>query len=1143
MSEAAENNMGSCPKGVIGQPPPLSIKLPKLSDLPKQCKPWSDDQLPVDILLLTVEDCEFLACYAYMRKPFKSYHKELGYVHFGNVGEDEDEPLKIALMKCSEGSSGPGGSQTVVTNAVVQLRPKAIYSAGCCVGLDRGRTQLGDVVVSSKLTTEDFRTPVGRDIANLVKHLADGWEAPLQNPEAWKVHVHCDGEVLSGIDQGTFERYHGFYPKAIAVEKEGKGIFVAAHDLKIEWVIVKGVSCIADGSKAPDDSWKSFAGVMAASVVFNMLTDPIVFRQWPHYQVMSPNEERSTSNTPKRKLPSSLDSQSTKRSRLAESMCLEECQKQLRSIYNTMSKVKIVTWDESSAVHIDKIYTQLSWLKDDRKPSGVTKERLKDYTEIFSSRKNNPKLNRILVYGRPGIGKTVFTQKATFDWSQERKEMFATFELVLLVKLRDVCDLKDVPALLRASELLASDGVISTDDLYHYILHNQEKVLLILDGYDEYSAGKKSPVRDIWEKKQLRDCCVIVTTRQRKADDLRSRSDAQFEINGFDSRDQVKRFASNFLKDEKDVTEFQEYLEQQNLKNMAEIPLLLLMLCLLWMEKDRTGLPTRRADVYTQFIQTLFNHMCEKDADTEEFRTVGDYTQELCKLGKLAFDALLRDSLYLSVSEVPGDVLIKELVDVGLFQISKLSSLNPDKGIFFIHKSVEEFLAAWYLKNERLFAKDGNATALSKIDSVEKIFKMAEVLKFASEMSEEAACSIVSQMGLVAGEEGLIEFSFKETPSEKDLTVEQRNFLTLIACVFFHCSAGMRRDLFSKFLCSSGGVLLISSDQLHIIAKEHLANSSAPPNFVFFSDSKHPVQGICDLISLVEDLNGVVVSCSGEMKASDFLKKYQFRHLQSFFIKKDGNMHLYFSQIGVQTVRRCRFPTKMLKDLIASKDSSQDKKIVADQSSEKDNRSDLGLADNAARFSCPTHHCLSLAREIKVEDADRPVMETLAEVLPLMNSPGVIWIEGKEGEAHDAQLTETLVSRIHFSDRLEMLTLSGINLTAKSAANIATSLYKVPNLLLLDLSSNPLGEGASVRNLNLSCVPRLKYLDLDDVKMTKEQANDLTTAVRQSKISNLLSLYHDRKGNPKPEHEWPTEEYWMQHPHLVPKPSDETEDE
>jgi len=61
-AEAADNNRGSCPKDGIGQPPPLSIKLPKLSELPKKSKPWSDVQLPVDILLVTVEDCEFLAC-------------------------------------------------------------------------------------------------------------------------------------------------------------------------------------------------------------------------------------------------------------------------------------------------------------------------------------------------------------------------------------------------------------------------------------------------------------------------------------------------------------------------------------------------------------------------------------------------------------------------------------------------------------------------------------------------------------------------------------------------------------------------------------------------------------------------------------------------------------------------------------------------------------------------------------------------------------------------------------------------------------------------------------------------------------------------------------------------------------------------
>ena len=224
MSGAAESSAGSCPKDGSSAPPPLSLKLSKLSDLPKKCKRWSDVQLPVDILLLTVEDCEFLACFAYMKNSFKSYRKDLGYVYFGKTGDDEDEPLKIALMKCNEGSSGPGGSQTVVKNAVMQLRPKAVYSVGCCSGLNKGKTQLGDVVVSSKLAFEAFRAPVDRDIGNLVRHAADGWEPPIESPEVLKPNVHCDGEILSGTDQNTAKQLQEVHPNnAVAVEMEGKG--------------------------------------------------------------------------------------------------------------------------------------------------------------------------------------------------------------------------------------------------------------------------------------------------------------------------------------------------------------------------------------------------------------------------------------------------------------------------------------------------------------------------------------------------------------------------------------------------------------------------------------------------------------------------------------------------------------------------------------------------------------------------------------------------------------------------------------------------------------------------------------------------------------------------------------------------------
>ena len=62
------------------------------------------------------------------------------------------------------------------------------------------------------------------------------------------------------------------------------GVFSAAHDLKMEWVIIKGISDYADGTASFTEHWKPFASVMAASVVNNILHEPLVFEQWPHYQ-------------------------------------------------------------------------------------------------------------------------------------------------------------------------------------------------------------------------------------------------------------------------------------------------------------------------------------------------------------------------------------------------------------------------------------------------------------------------------------------------------------------------------------------------------------------------------------------------------------------------------------------------------------------------------------------------------------------------------------------------------------------------------------------------------------------------------------------------------------------------------------------
>ena len=793
-----------------------------------------------------------------------------------------------------------------------------------------------------------------------------------------------------------------------------------------------------------------------------------------------------------------------------ELLNVEKCQEQLKSYYNTFSKVKIVPWDDSSSIQIDEIYTPLNWVRDHRKPSGVTQEELEDYTDMFKG-----KPTRMLVYGRPGIGKSTFCKKAAYDWSKALKEVLTNFYIFLLIKLRGVCDLEDIRDVLRASKLLASDGPISVDSLYDYIINNQDKVLLILDGYDEYSfAEEHSPILAIWKGEQLRDCHVIVTTRQLKCDELRGPSHVQLEIQGFKSWERKETFARKFMAGEEDLDEFKLYLEEKDLDDMAEIPLLLLILCILWKEKHHEGLPKSRADIFTQFIQTMLDHKgeCQQPMPFQKV-TSTEAREDLSNLGKVAFEALLQDRLYVRCSELPGNISrsFQKLSEVGLFQIVNLTSLNPEKGAYFIHKSVQEFLAAWHIKEEVLSIKGESTPSLSKVESFEKIVKMNEVLKFACELSTEAACAVFHHVGSVGRKESLSKHDFiyllQETVPPA-LSEIQKLYLGLISHSYFCCSAEKRRDLYSVFPSYTGGVLSLDSNQLNITANEHLLKSGMIPDFIFFPDYENSSEkSYRDLITVAEDTNAVFLSCSGEKKAADLLKKFPRRYLGEFFLKRERKIVVYVYQIRKEK-DGSTFPTEMLRELISPTAESTQVTRLVDPLNEHDSETASSLTQNTDSITGPTPQSLSCVKEIDIEDIERQEIKMLADFLPLFTALRCIVIFGKPSEIIDAQLTETLVSRIIFTDRLGSLELVNINLTAKPAAVIARSLHQAPDLDELNLSKNPLGEGVNDLTQHLSHVPRLKTLNLSYVKLTKQQVIDLSKAVRQSDISSLQTLYH-----------------------------------
>ena len=218
------------------EPPRMTVTLPCMKDIAKRSKDTNYASLPVDFLLLTVKDCEFLACYRQLVNPFRCWFHNVGHVYFDGI--KEDGRVKVALIRCYEGSSKPGSSLVVVKNVATLLRPKAVISVGTCSSIDPQKAKLGDVVVSATLTSESsgLRVNVGKKFHDFIRHVDDGFEAPLQNPQARRVKIHRDGEFLSCQELVNSEwrrkQLAESHPSAIAIEMEGDGEFTVLFMLR-----------------------------------------------------------------------------------------------------------------------------------------------------------------------------------------------------------------------------------------------------------------------------------------------------------------------------------------------------------------------------------------------------------------------------------------------------------------------------------------------------------------------------------------------------------------------------------------------------------------------------------------------------------------------------------------------------------------------------------------------------------------------------------------------------------------------------------------------------------------------------------------------------------------------------------------------
>ena len=379
-----------------------------------------------------------------------------------------------------------------------------------------------------------------------------------------------------------------------------------------------------------------------------------------------------------------------------ETFDVKTCRSKLAEHYKRTATVPTSVWSKTSPVDIHQIYTRLSWVKEEQTPVGSSRSELKHYTDVFTVNKNGVVPKRILVQGQTGIGKSTFVKKLAVDWAElddattgdKQKDILKKFELLVVVNLKEVSKCQSLKDVISRSSIFARKDKHLTDSLLNYISNNEDKVLLVFDGYDEYRCGSNSEIYEVFKGNELRKCRVLITTRLAKADELRQFKDMHAEITGFSEEDR-EAFMSRMLGGKIEAKELSHHLFRQKLTDLAKVPLLLLFFCTLWKKGKSKSFPENKTKLYLAMVQYVLDYNQGKDCPSR-FGKVHDFEDVLAEIGKVALECLLKDDHVFDYDQLSTAILCDVSLIIGLLQVTEYpENLRPAGIVSFIHKSIQ----------------------------------------------------------------------------------------------------------------------------------------------------------------------------------------------------------------------------------------------------------------------------------------------------------------------------------------------------------------------------------------------------------------------------------------------------------------------
>ena len=685
---------------------------------------------------------------------------------------------------------------------------------------------------------------------------------------------------------------------------------------------------------------------------------------------------------------------------------LKACRSKLADYYKRTATVPTSVWSSICQVKLEKIYTRLSWVKKEQTPTGTSPAELTDYSELFTADENGVLPKRILVQGETGIGKSTFVKTLALHWaklvddkdvvnevmassskcggvkepsredhmgvsqaesSETRKhddsseshiDALKKFQLVIAVPLKYVSKCQTFREVLSCSRLIPKDEEYLTDGIFTYICNNQEKVLLVFDGYDEYRTGSvaetqfgprsTSPICEIFHRNELRDCTFLVTTRSSRAGELLEFCpDKHAEITGFGGKDQLD-FMERVLDSRSQAEQLLGFLLKKEVLGLARVPLLNLFFCLLFrQEKEKLiKVDKRKTPLYRAIIRCIFHHSKKRLSPAEVKGE--DYQEILPEIGKVALESLLKGSQAFECHQLSENVRGEKSVMVGLLQLAeKGASPEPTEIVSFIHKSIQEYLAAWFIAN--ICVPEGNLGGIEKhAATLTDCEAIANVLQFVCGLSTEGAVKVLTHLSTVRANDPSVDFSKLMPVDEREtdlpwagFTLRHSQFNNLVRDCFREVS--LAPDLIEHVFGCTGGIIVQERPvDRGLLLKPEVLTQQATHSWAFYFINRLSKRWPYLLPSIESTANSVenlyqsvqfldllhiplrMVRNSKELKLGDFLTKFRLCSctrctFASVLCCTDGKMMVYITDLTLM----CDIHTSMFTEAAA---------VVCDQS-------------------------------------------------------------------------------------------------------------------------------------------------------------------------------------------------------------------